>query len=140
MRLKSFYVFGVIAAFIAAVYSCDNDHDLEFKRYYTAGALIYADHCQNCHGKNGEGLSNLMPPLTDSVFLRKNNAQLSCITTYGANQLIIINGKPYSTQMPVTNLAPIEVAEVLTYVKNSFGNKQGMVNVNEVNNNLKNCK
>lgn len=120
--------------------SCESDGDIEFKRYYTAGSLVYQEHCQNCHGKNGDGLSSLMPPLTDSVYLKKNSKQLSCIIQNGSNTLLLVGGKPYNNQMPPANLAPIEIAQVLTFVKNSFGNKQGLVNVNMVNADLKDCK
>ncbi|OKS85825.1 c-type cytochrome [Mucilaginibacter polytrichastri] len=121
--------------------SCINDQDIEFKRAYTAGAIVYQTHCQNCHGSNGEGLSALMPPLTDSVYLKQNKTQLACILKYGLKgNLIIVHGKPYQNQMPAAELAPIEIAQVLTYVKNSFGNKLGVVKVDEVNKDLSGCK
>ena len=120
--------------------ACMNDQEIEFKRAYTAGEVVYYQHCRNCHGDKGEGLSALMPPLTDSVYLKKNNNTLACIVKYGLNnQLIIINKKPYQNQMPPSGLAPIEVAQVLTYIKNTFGNKQGVVTVNQVNSNLEKC-
>lgn len=121
--------------------SCMNDEDIEYKRAYTAGAVVYQNHCQNCHGTTGEGLSALMPPLTDSVYLKQNKAQLACILKYGINgKLIIVHGKPYQNQMPPSDLAPIEIAQVLTYVKNSFGNKLGGVKVEGVNKDLLDCK
>jgi len=126
---------------ILIVSSCINDQDIEYKRAYTAGAVIYQEHCQNCHGSNGEGLSALMPPLTDSVYLTQNKAQLACFLKFGLKgQLIIVHGKPYQNQMPTADLAPIEIAQVLTYVKNSFGNKLSIVKVDEVNKDLENCK
>jgi mono/diheme cytochrome c family protein len=126
---------------ILIVSSCMNDQDIEYKRAYTAGAVIYQEHCQNCHGNNGEGLSALMPPLTDSTYLKQSKNQLACILKFGLKgQLIIVHGKPYQNQMPPADLAPVEIAQVLTYVKNSFGNKLGGVKVDEVNKDLKNCK
>ncbi len=131
----------LLTAFVLLVSSCMNDEDIEYKRAYTAGAVIYQYHCQNCHGNTGEGLSALMPPLTDSVYLKQNKAQLACILKYGLNgKLIIVHGKPYQNQMPPADLAPIEIAQVLTYVKNSFGNKLGGVKVEEVNKDLQACK
>jgi len=126
---------------VLIVSSCINDQDIEYKRAYTAGALVYQNHCQNCHGNTGEGLSALMPPLTDSVYLKQNKAQLACILKYGLNgKLIIVHGKPYQNQMPPADLAPIEIAQVLTYVKNSFGNKTGFVKVEDVNRDLLICQ
>jgi mono/diheme cytochrome c family protein len=131
----------LLSVSILLVSSCMNDEDIEYKRAYTAGAVVYQNHCQNCHGTTGEGLSALMPPLTDSVYLKQNKAQLACILKYGLNgKLIIVHGKPYQNQMPPSDLAPIEIAQVLTYVKNSFGNKLGGVKVEEVNKDLLGCK
>lgn len=131
----------LLTFFALIVSSCINDEDIEYKRAYTAGAVIYQQHCQNCHGNTGEGLSALMPPLTDSVYLKQNTSQLACILKYGLNgKLIIVHGKPYQNQMPPSDLAPIEIAQVLTYVKNSFGNKLGVVKVEEVNKDLSVCK
>lgn len=125
------------ALFLAA---CMNDEQIEYQRAYTAGEVVYYQHCRNCHGDKGEGLSALMPPLTDPVYLKQNNAQLSCIIKYGLNnKLIIVNKKPYQNQMPPSGLAPIEIAQVLTYITNNFGNKQGIVTVNKVNADLAKC-
>ncbi len=55
----------------ALIYSCQSDSTIEFKRYYSAGALVYQSHCQNCHGMNGEGLAALIPPLTDTSSLKR---------------------------------------------------------------------
>ncbi|NCD71777.1 c-type cytochrome [Mucilaginibacter agri] len=123
------------------VISCANDQDIEFKRAYSAGEVVYTQHCQNCHGNNGEGLSALMPPLTDSVYLKQNKTQLACIIKFGLkDKLVIVSGKPYQNQMPPADLAPIEISQVLTYVKNSFGNKMGVVKVEDVNKDLGDCK
>jgi mono/diheme cytochrome c family protein len=62
-----------------------NDQDIEYKRAYTAGAVIYQDHCQNCHGNNGEGLSALNAP-ANRLCLSETEArhQLACILKYRA--------------------------------------------------------
>ncbi|QQL50803.1 c-type cytochrome [Mucilaginibacter ginkgonis] len=116
-----------------------NDEQIEYRRAYTVGEAIYYQHCRNCHGDKGEGLSALMPPLTDKEFLAKNQKQLACIIKNGANQLLIINKKPYQNQMPPSGLAPIEIAQVLTYINNNFGNDKGLVTVTTVESQLKNC-
>ncbi|GAA4333678.1 hypothetical protein GCM10023149_40600 [Mucilaginibacter gynuensis] len=127
-------------AIALAVVSCQSDAEIEFKRYYTSGSVIYQTRCQNCHGKNGEGLLTLMPPLTDTVFIAKNRAQLPCYLQNGLSGIINVSGKFFDNKMPPANLAPIEIAEVLTYVGNSFGNKTGVINLNEVEKSLKACK
>lgn len=117
-----------------------NENDIEFRRSYSNGSLLYQQRCQNCHGNSGEGLSALIPPLTDSVFLRKNSTQLACITKFGTDRILLVGGKTYAGKMPVTGLAPVDIAQVLTYIKNSFGNKQGLVTVEQVNKDLQGCE
>lgn len=135
-------VAGVISllAVLISILSCENEADLDFKRYYSSGADVYQAHCQNCHGANGEGLSALIPPLTDSVYLKNNRSALPCYTRFGLTGRITVHEKTFDDKMPPADLAPMEMAQVLTYVTNSFGNKIGVVTIDEVNANLKNCK
>lgn len=130
-------IFGLLTMLIT---SCLSDNEIEFKRYYSTGAVLYQSHCQNCHGDNGEGLSALIPPLTDSAYLKKNIHQLSCYVFNGLNEPVKINGKVYQDKMPPSGLGPIELARVLTYVGNSFGNKLGLVRFEQVTEDLKACK
>lgn len=131
-------VFGFVVV-IAAV-SCQSEQEIDFRRYYSAGSVVFQQHCQNCHGNTGEGLSALMPPLTDSVFLRKNKADLACYLQNGLSSPIKVGPKVYDNKMPPSGLTPVEIAEVLTYVTNSFGNKMGTYNTETVEKNLKTCE
>jgi len=121
--------------------SCQSESEIEYKRYYIQGRNIYQTQCKNCHAENGEGLGELFPPLKQADYLKKNKDQLACIIQNGLKGSIQINGKTYNAQMPAqTQLAPIEIAEVITYVTNSFGNEQGMYPVEKVNGDLGKCK
>ncbi|MBK0381157.1 c-type cytochrome [Mucilaginibacter segetis] len=137
MKLK---IITLSLILLTMIVSCQSQDQLEFKRYYTSGSLIYQQRCQNCHGKNGEGLSALIPPLTDSVFLAANKQKLACFVKYGLNTEVVINGKKFEDQMPATDLTPVELAEVLTYVTNSFGNKMGTISAEQVNAHLQQCR
>jgi mono/diheme cytochrome c family protein len=139
MKLK---VTGGICFLLAIlVYSCQTEADITFSRYYSTGSVIYQGKCQNCHGKDGQGLSALMPPLTDTAYLSANKKSLACFIKYGLQKkLIIVNKKAFEGDMPAMDLAPIEIAEVLTYVTNSFGNNQGLITGDQVANDLKECK
>jgi mono/diheme cytochrome c family protein len=135
--------FRIITVLLAAigllVYSCQSEEQIEYMRYYSAGQALYKTKCQNCHGEQGQGLAALIPPLTDSVYLKANHAKLACYIQNGLNVPILVNGKAYNGQMPATGLAPMEIAQVLTYVRNSFGNKLGLHNVKQVECELKDC-
>ncbi|WP_233268877.1 c-type cytochrome [Mucilaginibacter lacusdianchii] len=125
---------------ICAMFACQSEQEMEFKRYYSSGQLIYQTHCQNCHGKEGQGLAALIPPLNDADFLKSNRAQLSCYMQNGLSGNIIIHSNNYNGKMPASGLTPIEIAKVLTYVQNSFGNQLGLFNLKQVETDLKVCK
>ena len=121
--------------------SACSSQDVKYLRYYADGSQVYKVHCQNCHMADGKGLAQLIPPLTDSTYLRKNREKLTCFIVYGLNDSIKINGIDYQNQMPAEkHLAAIDLAKVLTYITNSFGNQQGIYDVKEVEQNLSNCQ
>ncbi len=122
------------------IYSCQSAGEIELTSYITNGKDLYRTHCQNCHGENGEGLGALAPPLTDTIFLKIQKADLACIIKNGSNKPMVINGKTYEGKMPSFNLADIDLAQVIVYVTNSFGNKQGMYKYEQVALDLKTCK
>jgi mono/diheme cytochrome c family protein len=120
--------------------SCGNEQSVKYQHYFADGSQLYKVHCESCHMKDGSGLAALIPPLTDSTFLNQNRKKLACFIVYGLNDSIKINGKIYQDLMPAEkHLAPIDLAKVLTYLTNSFGNKQGIYDVIEVEQNLQHC-
>jgi mono/diheme cytochrome c family protein len=133
---------GSLCAFVIILFTaaCQSDENLEFKRYYSSGALVYQQHCQNCHGTNGEGLSALIPPLSDSTYLRKNITALPCYIKDGLKGQIVIKNKTFEDAMPANDLSPVEIAQVLTYVGNSFGNKLNAIDEQSVQKSLAGCK
>jgi mono/diheme cytochrome c family protein len=125
---------------IAVVTSCQSENGQLFDRYYTSGSLLYRTHCENCHGLNGEGLGALIPSFQDSAYLKKNINRLPCFIKDGLADTITIAGKKFNTKMPAqNNLSAIEVAEILTYVTNSFGNKLGVIEAPKVNADWASC-
>lgn len=134
-------VIGAISALIILfIISCENEGTIEFKRYYSSGTEVYKTHCQNCHGANGEGLSSLIPSLTDSTYLNSNKTSLACFIESGLKGPITIKGKEFDDAMPATELSSLQIAQVLTYVGNSFGNKMNTINVDQVEKDLAKCR
>jgi len=138
MKLK--VISGICFLLFVLIVSCQSDESIEFKRYYSAGAIVYQGHCQNCHGTNGEGLSALIPPLTDTTYIKGNLKSLACNIKYGLKGKFAIAGKSFDGSMPAeADFTPIEIAQAITYISNSFGNKQGTVTVDQVNDDLSKC-
>lgn len=138
--MRTLLIVGSFFTIILIVASCQSEQQVDYNRYYSAGAAVYQSHCQNCHGDKGEGLAALIPPLTDAAFLKTNQHQLACYLENGLNGKIIIHNTEFNGVMPSTGLSPIEIAQVLTYVTNSFGNKAGLVNNDEIAKDLKGCE
>jgi len=130
-----------LVSIIAIIISCQSQETIDLQNYMSNGKDIYKAKCQNCHGENGEGLGQLAPPLTDSVFLKNNKIRLACIIKNGLDEQLIIHGKEYKEKMPgFPELADIDVAQVMVYITNSFGNNQGFVPYTQVSTQLQNCK
>ena len=71
----------------------------------------------------------------------QNYIQSWCIIKNGTNEKITIHGKDYQEKMPgFPELADIDVAQVMVYVTNSFGNHQGFVPYSKVSTQLQNCR
>ncbi len=131
---------GFLILTFCMMYACQSEQEIAYAKYMSNGKDIYVSHCQNCHGEKGEGLGELAPPLTDTLFLKNNKTDLACIIKNGANKEMVIHGKKYDGKMPGLNLADIDIAQVIVYITNSFGNKQGMYTYEQVAKDLGSCK
>ena len=86
------------------------------------GAELYRDFCYRCHGFNGEGQSDLIPPLKSSDYLL-NNIDLSIAgLKYGLKGEITVNGKSYNSYMAYQGLENDEIADIMNYILNEWGN------------------
>jgi len=95
-----------------------------------SGKEVFLANCSACHGEEGLGVEGSIPPLAKSDFLKKLSSQkdrteLIHIPLHGRSGKITVNGKVYEGEMPpfAEVISDREVAEVLTYVSNSWGNK-----------------
>lgn len=88
------------------------------------GKNIYTKTCFACHQANGEGIANVFPPLVKSDYLNADVKRVIGIVLNGKTGEITVNGKKYNNIMPKQTLTSDEVADVLTYVYNSWGNNK----------------
>lgn len=88
-----------------------------------AGSILFKGTCSTCHQDNGQGLADVFPPLAKSDFLTSNPKRAVEIVMNGLNGPVTVNGKQYNSVMPpMSQLNDDEVANILTYVLNSWGN------------------
>ncbi|SDL67574.1 nitrite reductase (NO-forming) [Daejeonella rubra] len=140
MRNKLIYFILLAIGFTSIIQSCQNETSINFKRYYVNGKGIYEKNCQNCHGSDGKGLGTLYPPLTDSTYLKLNKNSLACIIRNGQTGTVKINNISYEGIMPGNEtLADIDIAQVVVYITNSFGNKQGFYDSETAKKDLEKC-
>lgn len=131
----------LIVSLISIIYGCQEAGQVKQDVYHVNGRDIYIKHCQNCHGAKGEGLGALAPALTDTTFLKTYKQQIACFIKNGIKDTIIVNGQTYEGTMPsFPELYDIDIAQVMVYITNSFGNNQGMYTPEQVASDLKNCK
>lgn len=97
-----------------------------------AGEIVYKQNCMACHQANGEGIPNAFPPLAKSDFLMADKQRAIRIVRDGLQGAITVNGKTYNSVMPALGLSNDDIANVVTYVRNSFGNKSDLVTLDEV--------
>lgn len=109
------------------------DQDAKFKESIKRGKEVYTDMCVTCHLANGEGVAKVYPPLAKSDYLmEKREASIRAIK-YGLRGKIVVNGITYKNMMTRLGLLDDEVADVMNYITNSWGNKnEKMITVEEV--------
>ena len=98
-----------------------------------AGQQLFAGTCSVCHQANGEGLANVFPPLAKSSLIAEDPKRTIQILLHGLTGKVSVNGKDYNSVMPpMSQLNDDEVANILTFVLNSWGNPGGRVEADEV--------
>jgi nitrite reductase (NO-forming) len=98
-----------------------------------AGHALFAGTCSVCHQANGEGLPGVFPPLAKSDFLAADVKRAVGVVLKGLSGKVTVNAHEYNSVMPPMNqLNDDEVANILTYVVNSWGNAGGRVSKEDV--------
>ena len=86
------------------------------------GAALFAQTCAACHQPTGTGLPGAFPPLAGSDFLQADPERAVGIVLHGLNGPVTVNGTVYQSAMPPMPLEDADVAAVLTYVLQAWGN------------------
>jgi nitrite reductase (NO-forming) len=106
---------------------------LSLEEQVQAGQALFAGTCSVCHQANGAGLPGVFPPLAKSDFLAADIARATRVVLHGLTGKVSVNGREYDSVMPpMPQLNDDEVANIMTYVLNSWGNPGGRVSKEEV--------
>lgn len=130
-------------AFFFLTLSCTSksgsDTSPKFQQYFVQGEQLYIRHCSNCHQKNGTGLGLVYPPLDTSDYMQNNFENVVCLIRNGKEGELIVNGKGYNHTMPAIPITDLEIAEITTYIYNSWSHQRGLIDVKSVSGILKSC-
>ncbi|UZH54123.1 nitrite reductase, copper-containing [Salinimicrobium tongyeongense] len=88
------------------------------------GKQIYTQNCLACHQATGNGIPNAFPPLANSDYLNADVHRAIEVVKFGLSGEIEVNGNVYNSAMPKQNISDEDVANVLTYVYNNWGNNK----------------
>ena len=114
---------------------------IKLKQYKVQGKLLYTQHCGNCHQVDGSGLGKLIPPISNNARVKGNRSSVICIIKNGMEGVVVVNEKEYDGKMPANfSLTNLEIAEIATYIGNTWQNATGIITAGEVEKALLNCK
>jgi nitrite reductase (NO-forming) len=98
-----------------------------------AGRVLYNGTCSVCHQPHGEGLEGVFPPLANSDYLMEDTRRAIEIVLNGLTGPVTVNGSPFNSVMPpMSQLNDDEIANILTYSLNNWGNEGDVVSSGDV--------
>ena len=116
----------------------DEASKMKYAQYLIQGKILYNTNCTHCHQNSGEGFKKLYPALIGSAALIDDMGPAACLIKYGtktsrkaSNQNIVMPAQ--------AELSNLEIAEILTYIGNSWGNQNGFISVSKVARLLVDC-
>jgi nitrite reductase (NO-forming) len=95
------------------------------------GKEIYEAQCMSCHMDQGQGLEGVYPPLAKSDYLADKD-RLAKVIRKGLRGPITVNGVQYDGEMTGFELTDQETADVINYIRTSWGNKHAAVKAADV--------
>ncbi|HVI48782.1 MAG TPA: c-type cytochrome [Chitinophaga sp.] len=125
---------------LAVLKDKDNKADVKkmdaLKKTYPRGYKIFNTVCQTCHGKNGNGIASMAPPLNESNWVNGNKQALAAIVLYGLTGPVEVHGKVYKApeingDMPGIGVSDefndADIAQLLSFLRSAWNNKAGKV-------------
>ncbi|WP_343674808.1 c-type cytochrome [Chitinophaga sp.] len=110
-------------------------------KQYPKGAKIFANVCQTCHGKDGEGIKSLAPPLNQSQLVTGDKKRLISIVLYGLTGPVDVNGKHYKAPEISADMPGIgsndefndqDIAALLSFIRNCWSNQAAKVTEKDI--------
>lgn len=111
----------------------DEKKDVIGAEALAAGAKLYQTYCIACHQGDGKGDGSRFPPIAGTRWVTGNKQRLISAVVHGLSGEIDVEGQKYNGVMPAHGfLTDAQIAQLLTYIRQSFGNQAQSVSVEEV--------
>ena len=100
----------------------------------SAGQTAYTANCASCHQANGKGLTGSFPPLAGNPTISGDPKKVIHIVKYGLSGKIMVGPDSFNGIMPPwgSQLSDATVADVITFIRTSWGNKGSVVTTAQV--------
>lgn len=106
------------------------------KQQIERGAAVYQSVCGLCHQPTGYGVPNVAPPLAESLWVTGDPERLIRIALHGLYGEIEVNGQKWNLAMPGQGMNPLlddaKLADVLTYIRNAWGNEAAPISAAQI--------
>lgn len=105
----------------------------DLKKSMLRGKKLYSVYCLACHMADGDGMAGAFPPLAGSDYLMEDVDRSIRQVLYGYIGPMVVNGITYNGEMtPFEGLEDQEIADILNYVRNSWGNSSKIIKAKQV--------
>ena len=102
--------------------------ELTLQEQIDAGKALFSGTCSTCHQPEGQGMAGVFPPLAKSDYIAADPKRVPSVILHGMVGPVKVNGEDYNSNMPpMAQLTDDEVANISTYVLNSWGNPGGRI-------------
>ena len=125
MKIKAILIAIILISSINSSFSQNTSSSIE------NGQSIYSTFCMSCHMEDGNGLEGVYPSLVKSAGLADKN-RLAKIVLQGIRGPITVKGLKYDAEMAGATLSDQEAADVINYIRNSWGNKSPEIKASDV--------
>lgn len=132
MRLPGLVGGWVGLVWVMAGFAADGGSEAALSATLERGQALYLANCAMCHGATGDGVKGTFPPLARSDWLVAHRSGAVRAVVNGLKEEIVVNGQVYRGQMPAIMLDDAQVADVLTFVVNSWSNTGGLLDADQV--------
>ncbi len=124
---------AVMTSLVTSSFNSQRLDQGDLKASIERGSKVYETYCLSCHMQDGSGVPGMNPPLKKTKWVEGPKKDLTNLLLKGLTGEIEVNGDYYDNVMPSqAYLKDQELADVMTYIRNSFGNKASGVSVAEV--------